>query len=187
MTYKSLGLGALRDLDRKVLSQESQTIAFKGKRAHDKGPFAHLTDNGRAWEGKSRPRSQPTLACGSTASRVTSRAIAGPVCGRRAAGPQRADELSRRRILRPPRPCQSRWKPMAFLMPRASIFWRRSSACSTHLVLRQCEIVVQRAGPERLREQRERERMDSKVAHHEPQGRLRCEKPTEPERSLLFG
>jgi hypothetical protein len=51
---------------------------------------------------------------------------------------------------------------------------------STHLVLRKCEIVVQRARPERLREQREREYMDSEVSHHEPQGRLWCEKPTEP-------
>ena len=70
---------------------------------------------------------------------------------------------------------------------RASIFWCRSRTRSTHLVLRQFEIVVQRARPERLRQPREREHMNSKIPHREPQGRFRCEKPAQPKRSLLFG
>ena len=64
--------------------------------------------------------------------------------------------------------------------------WCRSNARSTHPVLRQCEIVVQRARPERLAKPRERERTHGKIAHHQTRVRLRCEKPAEPDRSLLF-
>jgi hypothetical protein len=57
---------------------------------------------------------------------------------------------------------------------------------STHLVLRQCEIVVQRARPERLAKPRERERTHGELAQHQTRVRLRGEKPAEPDRCLLF-